>query len=899
MIRLGGKCQSYASCQLSLQKYVRIRTIYQTNFPNFPNSSTFITNLKFHRHATIPKFVITNGNLKECLQQNRPFSSEKKSSLQEKINEKKGDEKGSIKKQSIEEQYTRKTPLEHILLRPGMYIGPVERSPYSCWILNSSQLSNSASTKLKSEFDVEKMRMSHTEKNIIPALQKIFDEILVNASDNHLRYPKSCNEIDVIIDAGGKDRDPFISVRNNGKGIPVQIHKKEKLYIPEMLFGHLLTGSNFDDDSKRITGGRHGYGAKLTNIFSKTFTVETADKTNNLKYVQTWTNNMSESTEPQIEKISSNDSSYTKVSFTPDLARLTGQILDINSQTTNNKIFKISKDDYELMCRRVFDIAGCTGSNLNVTLNGTKIPISNFQSYCKLFTTLSESGSKDGTKSKPICFHKIGPRFEVGVALSETGSFESVSFVNGMATPRGGTHVNIISQQITQYLSEKIKKMHPDVFKDISQRQLQNLIRRNLMLFCNTLIENPSFDSQMKESLTSSPSTFGSKFTLSNTFLGRLTREISVGDDGEVDCSATNSGGGPGILEEVIRVAKGHVQASLLKDVGGGKKNKRQILSIPKLDDAQLAGSTNDALKCTLILTEGDSAKALAIAGLSVIGREKYGVFPLRGKFLNVRDASVGQLTKNQELINLCAIIGLDFDKKYSTMAERSTLRYGQVMLMTDQDADGSHIKGLIMNFFRHFWPSVLKPADDHDCENVEHRPFLSTFVTPLLKATSKSKKEVKSFYSLAEYDQWRKSLENSNDIKNWNIKYYKGLGTSTPAEAKAYFSAFELHQRLYEWNSDRDGEQLDMVFEKSRASDRRNWILKKYNESSNLTSNHSISVSYEDFVDKELVQFSNADNVRSLPSVIDGLKPSQRKVLYACFKRNLKNEIKVAQLAG
>jgi len=797
----------------------------------------------------------------------------------------------------VEEQYTRKTPLEHILIRPGMYIGPVESSIQNCWALEP--IPNHTLSKSKDSLDIEQISMKQREKKISPALQKIFDEILINASDNHLRHPKSCNQIDVTIDPGcnrkgSKSRQPFISIRNNGKGIPVQIHKEEKLYLPEMLFGHLLTGSNFDDDAKRITGGRHGYGAKLTNIFSKSFTVETVDARKKLKYEQSWLDNMSEATPPTITKTSNNEQDYTKVSFVPDIARLTGKTKGLDRERLGNDIHTISQHDYEVLCRRIYDIAGCTGQKLKVTLNGETIPISNFQTYSKLFS----SAKDDAKKSKPICFQKINPRWEVGIALSDTGSFESVSFVNGMATSRGGTHVNVIAQQVVQYMSERIEKMHPALFKDISTRQVQSLIRRNLMIFCNALIENPSFDSQMKECLTSSPANFGSKYALPATFLKRLVKETRFDEDGHPDCSPGADGGGPGIIEEVVNMVKGYEQANLLKEVSGGKKKKRQILSIAKLDDAHLAG-TKKATDCTLILTEGDSAKALAVAGLSVIGREKYGVFPLRGKFLNVRDATLSQLTNNQELKNLCSIIGLDFNKTYDTWKERSQLRYGHVMLMTDQDSDGSHIKGLIMNVFRHFWPSLLKPVSSDDDDVNQMAPFLSSFITPLLKATSKRNKKTKSFYSVGEYEQWRQSLASSDELKKWSVKYYKGLGTSTPAEAKEYFLDFEYHQRPFLWNSDRDGEQLDMVFEKSRVADRREWILNEFDEEStyNLSENHIVS--YEDFINKELVNFSNADNVRSLPSIIDGLKPSQRKVLFACFKRNLKHEIKVAQLAG
>jgi DNA topoisomerase II len=215
---------------------------------------------------------------------------------------------------------------------------------------------------------------------------------------------------------------------------------------------------------------------------------------------------------------------------------------------------------------------------------------------------------------------------------------------------------------------------------------------------------------------------------------------------------------------------------------------------------------------------------------------------------------------------------------------------------------DGSHIKGLVMNFFRHVWPKLLEPPIGISEDDYEHSSFMSSFITPLLKATKKGSKTVLSFYSSAEYNEWKEKME-AIERRKWNIKYYKGLGTSTPSEAKGYFKDFENHVKHFRWNSDADGEALDMVFDKNRASDRRDWILHQYDENSSLhgdiPSMAQKSHSYRDFVNKELIHFSHADNIRSIPSAIDGLKPSQRKVLYACFKRKLTDEIKVAQLSG
>ena len=203
------------------------------------------------------------------------------------------------------------------------------------------------------------------------------------------------------------------------------------------------------------------------------------------------------------------------------------------------------------------------------------------------------------------------------------------------------------------------------------------------------------------------------------------------------------------------------------------------MVGIPKLDDANDAGGKNSD-PCTLILTEGDSAKSLAISGLSVVGRDRYGVFPLRGKLLNVRDAAASQITGNAEINHIKQILGLQHGKNYT---DTKSLRYGHLMIMTDQDHDGSHIKGLIMNYFHHFYPSLLTTPG-----------FLVEFITPIIKAT-KGKESV-SFFTLPEYDTWKEAANR----RGWKIKYYKGLGTSTSAEAKEYFSNIQQHRKQFVW---------------------------------------------------------------------------------------------------
>jgi DNA topoisomerase-2 len=705
--------------------------------------------------------------------------------------------------------YQKKTQLEHILLRPDTFVGSVESVTEKLWVK-----------------DPHGPSLVQREVTFVPGLYKIVDEIIVNALDNRQRDP-SMDRLDVVCDQA----TGLISVLNNGKGIPVEIHKEEKIYIPELIFGHLLTGSNYDDSEERVTGGRNGFGAKLTNIFSTEFTVETADSERARKFVQTFRNNMSTKTEPKVTAFSGG-SDYTKVSFRPDLARFGMQRLD--------------DDIAALIAKRVFDAAG-TNPKLKVTLNGERVPVRTFQEYSELYL-----GARP---DKPRIYERIDDRWEVLVSVSD-GQFEQVSFVNGICTTKGGQHVNYLADQITKDLVEIIKKKNKNA--PIKPFQIKNY----LSLFVNCKIVNPSFDSQTKETLTTTSSKFGSKPVVPEAMLKKIAK-----------C---------GIVDEVLNFAR-FKSESLLKKNDGAKRER--VLGIPKLDDANNAGGRR-AMDCTLIITEGDSAKSLAIAGLAVVGRDNYGVFPLRGKLLNVREATTSQIQENAEITNLKKILGLKHGVKYTDAKALQTLRYGHLMIMTDQDQDGSHIKGLIINFLHHFWPELLQVNG-----------FLCEFITPIVKVVKGGAKGVtRSFFTLPEYQTWRESLGDAG-ARGWTVKYYKGLGTSTAAEAKEYFSNLARHKIDFVWDGEENARDIELAFSKKLADARKDW-LRAYEPGTFLDQNVD-QVGYSDFINKELILFSLSDNVRSIPSIMDGLKPGQRKILFACFKRKLRGEIKVAQLVG
>ncbi|GAB4817907.1 hypothetical protein N2152v2_004953 [Parachlorella kessleri] len=701
---------------------------------------------------------------------------------------------------TIEETYQKLSQLEHVLLRPDTYIGSTDRQQEKMWV-----------------HDGEKM--VHRTIEFVPGLYKIFDEILVNAADNKVRDP-SMDKLKVDID----EAKGTITVLNNGAGIPVEVHRVEKIYVPELIFGNLLTSSNYNDNEKKVTGGRNGYGAKLANIFSKNFTVETCDGKRKLRYKQVFSKNMSQKGEPVIAPCSSDDN-WTSISFQPDLARFGMESLE--------------EDSVALMRKRVYDMAGILGKGVKVYLNGKKVPVKSFQDYVDLYLGPKDTGV-------PRVYERINDRWEVCISTTD-GQLNQVSFVNAICTTKGGTHVNYVMDQVTKYLVELITK------KDKKTTVKPFMVKNYVWVFVNCLIENPAFDSQTKDTLTLRASSFGSKCELSDAYLKKVANS--------------------GLLDAVMSFASFKANKDLKKSDGA---KRSRVTGIPKLDDANDAGTRNSE-NCTLILTEGDSAKTLAIAGLSVVGRDRYGVFPLRGKLLNVRDASTTQVTGNAEIQNIKQILGLQHGKVYSDV---KSLRYGHLMIMTDQDHDGSHIKGLIMNFFHHFYPSLLRVPG-----------FLVEFITPIIKATKG--KQTLTFYTMPEYEAWKEN----NSTRGWAIKYYKGLGTSTAKEAKEYFAAIDSHRKEFTWEGDEDGQAIEMAFSKKKVDDRKDW-LKNFQPGTYLD-NSADTITYSDFVHKELILFSRADLDRSIPSMVDGLKPGQRKILFACFKRNLKKDIKVAQLAG
>jgi DNA topoisomerase-2 len=427
---------------------------------------------------------------------------------------------------NIEERYKKLTHKEHILTRPETYIGSIHTDTRDIFLpINCDNFEN--------------LKMEYRNVSYSPGFLKIFDEIITNASDHAIRTGL-VSHINVNI------TNDTISVENDG-GIPVVMHSKEKMYVPELIFGNLLTGENYEDTEVRFVGGRNGYGAKLTNIYSKTFIVETAD--GKKEYFQKFSENMSKMNKPKIKKSKKN---YTKITYIPDFEKF--------------EMTEIDGDMLKILTKRVIDIAAYNPT-VKVSLNGNLIPIRSFNDYMKLF--LQEDDK--------VYYEKINEFLEIGITKSPTDMFAHVSMVNGISTTIGGSHVNHVTNTIVSNIKDIITKAN----KGINIRP--NDIRNRFLVFINCKVPNPIFDNQTKENLTSKLDSTIRNITINEPMLKRISKSD--------------------ILADLVELSMMKDKIQLEKEMN---KSVTKRVKVEKLVDANKAGKVGDSQKCHLFLTEGD-----------------------------------------------------------------------------------------------------------------------------------------------------------------------------------------------------------------------------------------------------------------------------------------------------
>lgn len=534
-------------------------------------------------------------------------------------------------KKNVEQTYKILSDIEHTLLRPSSFLGSVTVEKCNKYVLD------------KNKFVVKEVCYN-------PGFHKLFDEIISNSVDESKRPKTKLNTIKVDIDK----KNGIITVYDNG-GIPVEIHKETKLYIPDMVFGNLRSSSNYNDDEDRNWVGVNGLGSKITNIFSTKFNVITADGKN--KFSMTWTNNMKKHTTPVIEKTKLH---FTKITYTPELSRF-------NMDT-------ISDDDIKLMEKRVYEIAGCN-PNLNIYFQEKKISIKSFQDYCKMYI------------DDNVFIYEENKNWQIGVSFSLTGNLQQVSYVNSVYTYDGGSHCDYILNQISSFLREKISKKNKF---DILPGQIKN----HLFLFVNSTIIRPSFSSQTKEKLITNQKDFGTEIKLSDKFLNSVYKSE--------------------ITQQILDWVERKNEADEKAAVRNANKSIEKI-KVSKLIDAKGKNRKN----CTLMLCEGDSPIAgfrkyrnpetqggFPLRGKSLNVRELSESKAIQNQEIQSIMSAMGlQFGKSP----------FTYDKNGKLVGEN--LRYGKILIFSDADVDGIACASLLVNFFEKWWPALFKEHRVARCE--------------------------------------------------------------------------------------------------------------------------------------------------------------------------------------
>ena len=703
----------------------------------------------------------------------------------------------------------------HVLHRPDMYIGTVKNTNMEYYGAQNED---------------EKKDITITKKSglINPGLHRIFIEIISNTIDNVWRSSTTdtkCTKIKVDIDEHGR-----ITVWNDGMTIPIEIDAETGVYNPELIFGKLLTSSNYDDNEERMTSGRNGLGSKATNIFSKEFSVKIFDPETGHQYVQTWKNNMEEKDKPKITS-PKQKLGYTQVSFLPDFEKF--------------GVDNLSKGMRELFFKNIVDTAMITG--ISVFYNGEKVPVKTMKDYASLYESDNMITIETSDSTVVLASQKKGD------------GFSSISFVNGIETTQGGIHVDTWSEALLRPVLEKInsavkKGSNPLTMKDI---------RPYFRLFLNCKLANPAFTSQEKAKLVSP--------NVSNPEPEILPKHINAVMKWDV-------------ITEIRDILKSREMSALKKT-----EKKKGFTKIDGLDSANLAG-TKQSADCSLILCEGDSAKTFAVKGIQTgvggrKGRDYFGIYPLKGKCLNVRNSNVSTITKNKEICDVIHALNLKYGVDYTDEDHYQSLSYGRIIILTDSDVDGYHICGLILNFFHKLFPSLI-----------ERNPaFITCMRTPIVRIYFTGGKDI-SFYTLEDFKKYQEIPQN----KKGDTKYFKGLGTNNNKEIETSFG-----KKMIEFVKDeKTDENMDKVFHAKCSDQRKKW-LEEYNPNNDVeivSKNPLQHLAISSFLDNEMIKFSIDDCKRSIPSVMDGLKESHRKILYATFLKNLKytgKTMKVAQLAG
>jgi DNA gyrase/topoisomerase IV subunit B len=760
-------------------------------------------------------------------------------------------------------QGKRLNPFQHALQRPDTYIGSIKTTNREMWVYQEPQVPEEEEPEEDAQPPVGSFVLKPIKYN--QGLTRIFVELMSNVIDNKWRSDQHSipmKKVEFILEGDPEsDRYGWITVTNDGYGIPVEKAEyqyedfrnnktiTEELYPAEVFFGEMLAGTNFEEDATRKTSGRNGMGAKAGVVFSKEFVVDHANIDQQKRFLQTYRNNGKERDKPKITSYKAK-TNYTSISMLPDYERFGYPGMD--------------EDLFSLFKRYIYEAAMITG--LGVTLNGEKIVVKDLIKFAKLFYPDAKENHMIHLKApngdECVLVERGIPDADVAEDVSH------LSWVNGINTRDGGIHVGawrdaIFGLLVRTFNARKPKKGEKEALK-ASAKELYPYF----VVFVRCEASGAGFDSQTKDRFTSYKHSEDEERDYISLAEEKKDKKI-FGDSLAEAIKKMLKWNFVSLLEEKLTMRAERAQA---KKEG----TKRKVADGKGIQNANFAG-TKDAWKCTLFITEGLSAKAFADRLISSIeeGTNYYGSFAIRGKFINAQKFSVAVVNANEEVKQLKGAMGLRVGETYTDLRD---LRYGKVCFMTDQDDDGLHIRGLLLNFFWHFWPSLF----DLTCEDGSPYLMFESFTTMVTMA--RWGKNMKMFYSNPEFHEWFE--KEGSKLKGLKIKYYKGLGTHVPGDEMLYLE----DQKKLQYTLDGDeGEYMTLGFADKQSDWRKLWITRDMVKPGEIRlSEEEIvpmlvdgEISLSVFVDQQLIIYHKMALRRALPSLYDGLKEAQRKILY------------------
>lgn len=714
---------------------------------------------------------------------------------------------------------------EWLLLRPDTHIGEVKpmELPY---------------LTIAPGDDASALRARFGTVTISPALVRLMIELLMNALDNARRC-KTQKYIKVAIDASGK-----ISVKNDGSTLPIEpfasVPDKNTVTVA---FSHFLVSSNYDDEEDRYGAGKNGVGGKGCNVFAKEFEVEVVNPP--LQFKQRFEDNMDKEHPAQIKKVATKTPS-THVHWFPDYSRLgMGHVVELG---------RLRDEEVEVLQGLVYAVSVCAPPKVGVWLDDQKLSLRTTEALVRSLgaegaiatDTIALAGAE---QEGDLCFS-----ISVGAKSDPDADGTFLAWVNG--TPcNEGTHTKYVLTKTVDALFSRVRaksKGKEDPLLNVKPKA----IRDEMVVVCTLLVRNPRFTSQQKTELASSVSEFGFSWSPTERFQTQLAKSE--------------------LASRAVELGSRNTDKQLAKAI---KPKTRDVPA--KYEKARKLRTGRAAL----IVTEGDSAQNVATVGVGVIGRDDYGIFPIRGKLINTLNASKKQLVANQEVRNLISILNLDTERTY-TSADK--LDYNHLIILSDQDPDGSHIRGLLILFVHTLFPSVLEAFPD----------FVRVFATPLVRASHGSQSW--SFFNEVDFREWRAAREAAK-LPLGLVKYYKGLGALSNAFAKTLFADMDKHVVTLMFRGTPCSDNLARFFDERKADERKAFLTDSYDPERQFDFSRE-EASIGEWCEGDVSHFLMYNNTRSLPHVVDGLKTSQRKVLHGCFKLRFvrgREEMKVFQMVG